>query len=339
MTIYKENTESLKELLEPYSSVFVVYDKAVADLVRDLPYPKFELLATEATKNMDTVLDIENWLLEAKAGRDAFLLALGGGITTDLSGFAACLYKRGIHFGFVPTTLLAQVDAAIGGKNGVNFRSFKNMLGVIREPDFTYVCPSVLETLPDREFREGVSELIKTAIICEDWECYDSAVELFSSHEPKAILSDPALSATFSSLVRQAGGVKEAIVGRDLYEGGERRKLNLGHTFAHAIESLALLDGMDIAHGEAVSMGMVLAAKLSAKLGLCEEDFPQMIEMDLADCGLPVDCPFPLERMLPAMSVDKKAEGGVVHFALPVDIGQVDIVDLPIEKLSELLLS
>ena len=276
---------------------------------------------SEDSKTMATVLELEQWLLDTGADRDALLLAVGGGITTDMAGFAAAIYKRGIRFAFIPTTLLAQVDAAIGGKTGVNFESYKNMIGAIRQPEFTYICPDVLRTLPARDFRSGAAEMLKTFII-EDGGNYEKAVRLLS-----AIYAEGTLTAhrtELQQLIAAAAAVKAGVVSRDQFENGERRKLNLGHTFAHAIEWKARQSGSDITHGEAVAIGMIQAAKLT------DAALAAKLKADFTKAGLPTELPFPLEDLTAAMLKDKKAEGGKVHFVLIRAIGDVYIEDMTV---------
>ena len=303
---------------------------------------------SEETKTIATVLEIEKWLLETGADRDALLLAVGGGITTDMAGFAASIYKRGIRFAFIPTTLLAQVDAAIGGKTGVNFDSYKNMIGVIRQPDFTYICPDVLATLQARDFRSGAAEMLKTFII-EDGGNYEKAVKVLSEiagaskpgQEPTqhAAAGIPSQEPTqpvgvniaahqqaLQELISAAAAVKAGVVSRDQYENGERRKLNLGHTFAHAIEWKARAEGSDITHGEAVAIGMIQAAKLT------DRALAAKLKADFAKAGLPTELPFPLEDLAAAMTKDKKAEGGKVHFVLIRTIGEVYTEDMTVAE-------
>ena len=253
--ISADSLQALTPLLEAYPKVFLVYDRNVAWVAQEIaaacpPAGMKVLDASEKAKDMATVLDLCSWLLEAGADRSSLLLAVGGGITTDLAGFAACIYRRGIRFAFVPTTLLAQVDAAIGGKTGVNFLDFKNMLGVIRQPEFTFECAQVLRTLPRRDFLSGAAELLKTFMIDNTGNAYEKTV---------ALLSAPADSATLQTLIAAAAKVKAGIVSRDEQERGERRCLNLGHTFAHAIEHEARQAGLDVTHGEAVAVGILLA--------------------------------------------------------------------------------
>ena len=290
---------------------------------------------SEAGKNMDTVLGICCRLLEADADRDALLLAIGGGITTDMAGFAASIYKRGIRFAFLPTTLLAQVDAAIGGKTGINFLEYKNMIGVIRQPVFTWTCTEVLRTLPRRDFVAGSAELLKTFLIDNATDSYADAVSLLARIRQEGL--QPVHEPQLLRLIAQAAAVKAGIVGRDQFEHGERRLLNLGHTFAHAIESLALHRHADICHGEAVAMGILLAARLSEALSLAEPGLSERLAEDWKTCGLPVDIPFPITEMRSVMTKDKKAEGGKVHFILIRKIGAVCSRELEVSQAADLL--
>jgi 3-dehydroquinate synthetase len=301
---------------------------------------------------MESVMGICGWLLENGADRDALVLAIGGGITTDMVGFAASIYKRGVRCAYVPTTLLAQVDAAIGGKTGVNFDGYKNMLGTICQPEFTYICPQVLESLPMEDFQAGAAEMIKTFII-EDNGNYEVAVELLKNlaDDFVAICQGSTLSdgearwpevllprlAELTPLVAAAAKAKAEIVSRDQFESGERRKLNLGHTFGHAIESLAHKHHNDIDHGHAVALGMVYAAKLAEKLDMTEEGFAAALERDLDRSLLLIINPYSIADMADAMRKDKKAEDGIVHFVLPRAVGDVVMHDLTVDEAVELL--
>lgn len=362
----------LGDCLRPYKHIFVVVDRMVAmksravyDMVQEFisdSVPVKTIDVSETVKTMDTVLDICSWLLDAGADRDAMVLAAGGGITTDMVGFAASIYKRGVRFAYIPTTLLSQVDAAIGGKNGVNFEKYKNMLGVIRQPDFTYLCPQVLESLPRRDFLSGAAEMLKTFVI-NDGGMYERAVTYLKEYSasPEKALEENAIE--LKELIAAAAAVKVGVVSRDQFEKGERRVLNLGHTFAHAIESLAKKDeGMPVlslsgkearvTHGEAVAMGMILAARLAERLekagqgvlkrlaGMFAEEergLSAKLEEDFKACGLPVECPYAIKEMAEAMRKDKKAEGGKVHFVVPRAVGNVEIVDLAVDEVVKLL--
>lgn len=332
--ISADSLQALTPLLEAYPKVFLVYDRNVAWVAQEIaaacpPAGMKVLDASEKAKDMATVLDLCAWLLEAGADRKSLLLAVGGGITTDLAGFAACIYRRGIRFAFVPTTLLAQVDAAIGGKTGVNFLDFKNMLGVIRQPEFTFECAQVLRTLPRRDFLSGAAELLKTFLIDNTGNAYEKAV---------ALLSAPADSATLQTLIAAAAKVKAGIVSRDEQERGERRCLNLGHTFAHAIEHEARQVGLDVTHGEAVAVGILLAARLSEAMGLALKGLAARLEADWTACGLPTGVPFDPATLTAAMTKDKKAEGDTIHFVLLSSIGQVEIRKISAAEATALLL-
>lgn len=361
--------------LKGYPAVFVVADRQVKPSAEQvvkaheeqklegaLPHPSNLLLldVSEGNKSMSTVLEICKWLMDNCADRNALLLAIGGGITTDMAGFAASIYKRGIRFAYVPTTFLSQVDAAIGGKMGVNFENYKNILGVIRQPEFTYICPEVLGTLPYRDFLSGAAELLKTFIIDNAGNNYEKAVEVLSEiHESIDRKQVIALHlAEIEELAAAAARIKAGIVERDEFECGERRKLNLGHTFAHAIESVSMSGryGAEsgISHGEAVAIGMIMAAKASEwyynlaserssrseniagqnDTATSEEGelLSSRLVRDFSRCGLPTECPFPPESLSWAMKKDKKAENGIVHFVLIRAIGDVRIVDLPVER-------
>lgn len=358
----EETIGDLEKCLERYPHVFAVMDANVAmncpasaemaEIMNRKGVPGKLIDASEETKTMDTVMDICGWLLDNGADRDALVLAVGGGVTCDMVGFAASIYKRGVRFAYVPTTLLAQVDAAVGGKTGVNYDRYKNILGVIRQQDFTYICPQVLASLPHREFTAGVAEMLKTFII-DDNGNYQKAVDVLSEMSqgysilPEESAADywtdcvAAYSNELMYLVTEAVRVKAGIVTRDQFEKGERRKLNLGHTFAHAIETLAQREERDISHGEAVAMGLVMAARLSDRVFRGDMDTPTEMEgglaIDLCDCGLFPQCPYDVEDMAEIMAKDKKAEGGKVHFVLIREIGDVTSYAIAVDEVVKLL--
>ena len=283
------------------------------------------LEVSEEMKNMDTVLSIARSMLEAGVSRQALLVSIGGGITSDIAGFAASIYKRGIRYANIPTTLLSQVDAAIGGKTGVNLDDYKNMLGVIVQPEFTYICPSVLAALPRRDFLSGAAELLKTLIIDNSAGLYEKAVEVLAgvsgACDSGCLGSGAGVSGceALLPLISAAASVKAGIVSRDPFESGERKKLNLGHTWAHAIEHESLLRGDNITHGEAVAMGIIIAA------GRSDSDLAARLKADFLKVGLPVECPYPLESLADAVRRDKKAGDGWIDLIVPRGIGDVRI--------------
>jgi len=297
----------ISALLKGEKEVFVVCDRNVEWVAWEAGtfVGAVSIDTSESLKTMGTVMEICKWLLDNNASRNALLLAVGGGITTDLAGFAAAIYKRGIRYVNLPTTLLAQVDAAIGGKTGVNFLEYKNMLGAFRMPEFTAICPEVLKTLPARQRKAGLAEMLKTFIIA-DAEAYNRA-----------------LSGVTGELIIKAAAIKEAIVERDPFEKGERAVLNLGHTFAHAIEHRALEAGDDILHGEAVAIGIIMAAQMAERDGIAEKGLAARLKADFRSLGLPAESPY--KGLEDAMLKDKKAAGGKVKFVLPVRIGEVTV--------------
>ena len=358
----QDGIEGLEKCLDSYQHVFAVMDENVAmhsphamqiaQIMNSRHVPGKLVAVSEETKTMETVMDICEWLLDSGADRNALVLAIGGGITTDIVGFAASIYKRGVRFAYMPTTLLAQVDAGIGGKTGVNLDRYKNILGVIRQPEFVYLCPQVLSSLPHKEFIAGAAELLKTFII-EDKGYYDRTVAVLNDMQkgysilPEESSDDywrdciQAYSQELTELIAAAARVKAGVVSRDQFERGERRKLNLGHTFAHAVETLAQRNVYEISHGEAVAMGLVLAARLSDRVFHGDMDSPTTLEAEvrenLSDCGLNPDCPFEVEEMADIMVNDKKAEAGKVHFVLMREIGDVTVYDLAVEEVCRLM--
>ena len=370
--VTSDSIKGLSACLEPFRSVFAVIDKNIpvnAQLMEILKAKNAGIRyinPSEETKTIETVMDICSWLLESGADRDAMILAVGGGITTDMVGFAACIYKRGVRFAYVPTTLLSQVDAAIGGKTGVNFEKYKNILGIIRQPAFTYICPQLLESLPKRDFLSGAAELLKTFII-EDNGNYQKAADLFFDIQSEFHLEVMMYGKdeetqwrellkkhrkTLTALIAAAANIKAGVVSRDQFEKGERRKLNLGHTFAHAIETLAQNESSTlpaeeqhfpsgVTHGEAVAMGLVLAARLADRYYRNDSNETTALESkisnDLWDCDIPCYCPYSIEEMAETMKKDKKAEGDMIHFVLPKSIGEVETVGLTLEEVCRLM--
>lgn len=339
----KEDYSGLREAIGAFcpDRIFVVCDRAVAHLVPRLGLDAavVELEASEEKKSLRTVEEICRALLEGGADRKSFVLALGGGIISDMAGFAASIYMRGIRFAYVPTTLLAMTDAAIGGKTGVNFLSYKNILGSFTEPCFTWMAAASLEGLPRREVLSGAAEMLKSFIIDNVDGSYSTALEFFRTASlPEKC--DAATAARLLPLARAAAGVKAGIVSRDFRESGERKLLNLGHSFAHAIEHLAQTgaDGnVGISHGEAVSMGIVLAARLSCALGYAPKGFDSSLEADFAAAGLRVKCPYAPRQLVQAMSRDKKAEAGTLSFVLMRGISDVFVEKLEPAKAMALL--
>lgn len=318
--------EILPQVL-PAGRVVVVSDTEADRLHGGLPVACETVLIGrgERIKTLSTVENIHRRLIAAGADRKTFILGVGGGIVTDIAGFAASTYMRGVPFGFVPTTLLGQVDAAVGGKNGVNIDGYKNMAGTFAQPQFVVCDPALLRTLPDREFRAGLAEAVKAGIIADE--------ELFAAIEEAdfgELRSDQAL---LRRVVGRAVGVKVAVVARDEREAGERRKLNLGHTLAHAIERTS----GRMNHGEAVAVGTVLMARAAVRLGMLAETECRRIAGALGRLGFRLTPPVSMDRMLEAVAADKKREGGTLHVVLPTGIGSCTVCDMPLGEFRALM--
>ena len=278
----------------------------------------------EEIKTLETVQHIYTQLISSGADRSAFIVGIGGGIVCDITGFVASTYLRGVRFGFVATTLLAQVDAGIGGKNGVNFEGYKNMVGLFHQPEFVICDPEVLKTLPQKEVACGLAEIVKHAAIA------DRDLFVYLERHAKRILAldSQAIKKVVSASVR----IKSSIISRDETEKGERRILNFGHTFGHAIEIAT-----GVPHGEAISMGMVIASNLSFKRGLLTAEEDKRLRVLLDDLSLPTRFDSSTKGIAEAISKDKKRAGGSIHFVLLNGIGNAVVQQIPLEELKETL--
>lgn len=286
--------------------------------------PIIEIGLGETNKTLQTLELIFDKLIEYEADRTTFLCAIGGGIVCDVAGFAASSFMRGMPFGFVSTTLLSQVDASVGGKNGVNFRGFKNMIGVFSQPEFVICDNEMLKTLDDKQFKAGFSEIIKAGAIKSE--------ALFNYCEQNAEEALQHNSEVLIKMVYDSVEIKAKVVEADEREKGERRLLNLGHTFAHAIEKLT-----GILHGEAVSMGMVLAAKVSENLGMIKAEDTQRMVNVLKQYDLPVEPNVEVGSLFESMKKDKKREGSEIHLVLLERIGKAVTKKIPYTQLETIV--
>ncbi len=278
------------------------------------------LPAGEATKCWSRLQEVVEAFLAWGVERRSVVIALGGGVIGDLVGFAAAVTLRGIDFLQIPTTLLAQVDSAVGGKTGINSPQGKNLVGAFHQPKAVLIDTAVLDGLPVRELRAGYAEVAKYGLIRDA----DGFFAWLERHGRAVLAGD---SAARAEAIRRSLEIKAAIVAADEREtSGERALLNFGHTFAHAYEALAGYDG-GILHGEAVAVGMVMALRLSVRLGHCPAEDLARARAHLAELGLPTriaqvsNRPFPADRLLAAMAKDKKVEGTKLRFVLAHGIG------------------
>ncbi|MES1935317.1 3-dehydroquinate synthase [Salinisphaera hydrothermalis] len=308
-------------LIVTNDTVGLHYREPVEAALRDAGHDVDTLILPdgESHKNLTTLDTIAEHLLDNAYGRDATIVALGGGVIGDLAGFAAAIYQRGIDFVQVPTTLLAQVDSSVGGKTGVNHRLGKNMIGAFHQPKRVLADVDVLTTLPAREFAAGMAEVIKYGLIRDagffDW--LEANMAGINAREPALIIE----------IIRRSCANKAEVVVADEREAGERALLNLGHTFGHALE--AELGYGAWLHGEAVAAGMCMAADTSRRLGWLSEDQVTRIEAVLAAAGLPIAPPSGTSaaRIFDLMRRDKKVSAGALRLVLLKDIGNAVIYE------------
>lgn len=325
MRVVKE----LEEILGKYPDAFIFYDEALREhFPKDftMSHQAVALPSGEDAKSIGNVERICRGLLRLGADRDSVAVAIGGGSILDVVGFAASIYKRGIRHVNVPTTLLAMVDAGIGGKTAANLDGVKNVIGTFSQPELTCIIPEFLSTLPEREFRSGSAEMLKTFIIA-DPKAYREAVGILSKPLPTLREITP--------LIHKAASIKEKIVRKDPFDKGIRHSLNLGHTIAHAIEWRQRENGTGdpLRHGEAVAIGIIAAARKSEELGIARQGLAQMLERDFKACFLPTELPCPIEELREAIAADKKKSGGMLEEPFISRPGKVIIRTIPAESL------
>ncbi len=302
-------------------NVNTLYAKQVSNSLKQAGYEADVLVipAGESYKTLESIAQLWHGFLKTRLDRTSTVIALGGGVVSDLGGFAASTFMRGIDWVCVPTTLLAMVDASIGGKTAFDLPEGKNLIGSFHAPRLVLADLQVLHTLPDIEYRVGLAEAVKHGVIADP--------DLFSLCAAGA----ERVQASLSEILRRAVAVKISIIERDPYETGERAALNFGHTVGHAVEAAS---AFSVRHGEAVAMGMVMESDLSERLGIARHGLSGEISAALSTLGLPIRIPgeLPLPILIGAMQNDKKRTGGKARFALPSDIGRVqfpvEVVDL-----------
>ncbi len=313
-------------------TVFSLYGGALSDSIQEAGFDLLTVTVPDGEEFKDLVWlgHIYDALLGHGLDRSSAVLALGGGVIGDITGFAASTYMRGVACIQVPTTLLAQVDSSVGGKTGVNHKLGKNMIGTFWQPRFVWIDTDTLKTLPERELLAGIAEIIKYGVIRDE--------ELFrflEQNREKILKLD---SAALAHIIQRSCEIKAEVVSRDERESGLRAILNYGHTMGHAIETVT--GYTQFLHGEAVAIGMCLEAWLARKLDILHSDDDQRIKALIASYGLPSEIPsdIPIDALMSAMKLDKKAVAGAMKFILPEKIGKVRIQQGPEEKvISDLL--
>jgi 3-dehydroquinate synthase len=316
--------ERIEKFIHPgevQGPVVLVTDETVGDLYtarviahlqdNSLKVTELRFPPGERQKSLETASEIWEFCTKSGVERKGLILALGGGVVGDLAGFAAATYLRGIPWLNLPTSLLAMVDASLGGKTGVNLSSGKNLVGSFYAPKAVLADLRVLGTLPDTEMRNGMAEVVKHGVIGDP--------TLFENCEQGGEIGGQRLN----EIVSRAMAVKIGIIQTDPYEGDIRERLNFGHTIGHAVEAVS---DFTIPHGEAVAIGMVVETRLSEGLGYARDGLSDRLVRTLSGIGLPVEIPPALDRigLLDAMQFDKKRHSGVLRFALPISIGHVE---------------
>ena len=320
-----EKFDNIREYIDPDRTI-VITDENVFKLYEG----KFEGLKTivvgtgEEIKTLQTIEYIIEKLIEFKADRKSFILGVGGGVVTDIAGFVASTYLRGVEFGFISTTLLSQVDASVGGKNGVNFKYLKNIIGVFNQPEFVICDISMLKTLPEREVRSGFAEMIKHGVIGDP-----SILEQLGKEYEKIKSLDPKI---LEKLIYNSVCVKSKIVSIDERESGVRMTLNFGHTIGHAIELTE-----DLTHGEAISIGMVTALGISVKKCYINREVFLKVKELLLKYGLPIDLPKDIGKIIEAIKYDKKNEKDGVNFILIKELGKAVVEKISLDELAMLI--
>ena len=269
----------------------------------------------EKSKTRESWARLTDELMNRRFGRDSAIVALGGGVTGDLAGFVAATYLRGIPYVQVPTTLLAMVDASVGGKTGVDTAHGKNLVGAFHPPVAVLADPRTLATLDEREYRNGLSEAVKHGLIADEeyFRWIEANVPALKARDPSALIE----------LVRRSVEIKGSVVADDERESGRRAILNAGHTVAHAVEQAS---GYGIPHGEALALGLLAESRLAEKLGVASAGLESRVRQLLISLGLPGTLPISLRpaELLGNMARDKKNREGRIHFALPAKIGHMD---------------
>ncbi|HEY5370027.1 MAG TPA: 3-dehydroquinate synthase [Hanamia sp.] len=314
----------LEKLINKESTIVITDDNVFAKQAEKFNGWKTIIIkAGEAFKNQKAVDETINQLIEMHADRQSFIVGVGGGVVSDIAGYAASVYMRGIKFAFAPTSILGMVDASIGGKNGVDVGVYKNLVGVIRHPEFLLYDFSFLDTLPGEELINGFAEIIKHACIKDE--------NMFQFLEEKTLEDFKSSKADIGKLIARNVDIKYNVVANDEYETGERKLLNFGHTIGHAIENTAMLP-----HGSAVSIGMVAACVISEKINGFSKANTERVKQLISKYSLPIAFDIDKEKTWDILLHDKKKSGKEMNFVVLDKIGQASIKKIPLTDLHEI---
>ncbi len=314
---------NIKEYL-PNGQVVIVTDTNIYDLYASQfsDYPVVTIGTGESVKNLETVQYIIDKLIDLQSDRHTFLLGIGGGVVCDIVGFVASIFMRGIRFGFVSTSLLSQIDASVGGKNGVNFNAYKNMIGNFNQPQFVICDTQMLKTLPHKEWLSGMGELLKHALI--------SDADMFKVISQKAETIFDADDIFWKDLIYRNIQIKAAVVEQDEKEQGERKKLNLGHTLAHAIENQK-----EISHGHAVALGLIFSAKVANSKQYLSDNELSLIIQTIQKMGFDTHLSLDKQQLKRAILNDKKKQQSHLDFVMLKAIGKVEVQSVDIEQINQ----
>ena len=320
---FSASISHLKEIIDLKNVIFITDENVYNAHSNKFKKNKVIILKPgEAFKIQATIDSIVQQLIELEADRKTFLVGVGGGVITDITGFVASIYMRGIKFGFVPTTLLALVDASIGGKNGIDIGLYKNIVGVTKQPAFILHDLSFLKTLPEAEWKNGFAEIIKHACI-KDLAMFKQlqqhTLSFYMTHKKETDL-----------LIQRNARIKIKVVQQDEFEQGERKKLNFGHTLGHALENQ-----YELMHGQAVAIGMTYASHIAAELTGFRKTATIVQTLELY--GLPTYLTFDKEKVFDILKMDKKREKRDINFILLQQIGKGIIVSIPLEELQQII--
>lgn len=320
---YAHGISHLKKITDPKSTVLItdenVYD---AHLKKFKGWTTIVLKPGESFKVQETVDAVIEQLIEVEADRKTTLVGIGGGVVTDITGYVAAVYMRGLRFGFIPTSLLCLVDASIGGKNGIDVGVYKNMVGTIRQPAFILHDMGFLNSLPQKEWENGFAEIIKHACIKDSVMFRDLESNSFNYYRRK--------KTAICSLVQRNAALKARVVQRDEFEKSERRLLNFGHTLGHALENQ-----YDLLHGQAVAIGMTYAAAISRQLtGFQQTD--RLVQV-LEKYGLPTYASFDKQKVFEVLKMDKKREKTEMNYVLLEKIGKGVVKSIPLTALEKII--
>ncbi len=313
----------LKEIIDVKQAVFITDENIFAAHAKKFKgYNTIVLKAGEEYKIQSTVDNIVEQLIAFEADRKTILVGIGGGVITDITGYVASIYMRGIQFGFVPTTLLALVDASIGGKNGIDVGVYKNIVGVTRQPSFILHDVSFLKTLPDTEWQNGFAEIIKHACI-KDAKLFKE----LQSHDLKFYQSK---KVDLSKLIQRNAKIKLKVVQTDEFEQADRKLLNFGHTLGHALENQ-----YELSHGQAISIGMTYASEISQQL-LGFKQTENVVKV-LEQYGLPTYAAFNKEKVFAVLKMDKKRANQDINYILLEKIGKGIVLPIPLSDLEKII--